>query len=210
LPNATKCEHRPEPHPDIRLSENQTERLNSPFVSRICERFGGFLPHRLWLGLIRYCSNESLRGLPAHGPDQTESASCCGAAMGISIVKRVLGVEFEPMRGWLTPPFRSGISLRRLLPGNRNCVSGMQDRPATKGAALPICPNPALIEVAFQPRKSESWAHADGNEIPSPAHAGGVRGHHSRHNEPFQGRIRVPARDCPYGNYGRSYASDLN
>ena len=48
----------------------------------------------------------------------------------------------------------------------------MQDRPAIKGAALPICPNPALIEVAFRPRKSESWAHAVGNEIPSPSHAG--------------------------------------
>lgn len=72
---------------------------------------------------------------------------------------------FEPMRSWLIPPFRSGMMLRRLSPGNRNYVRDMQDRPVTKREAPPICPNSALIEVAFQSRKSESWAHADGNEV---------------------------------------------
>src|SRR5579872_2034625 len=51
----------------------------------------------------------------------------------------------------------------------------MLDRPARKREALPICADSALIEVAFQPRKSESWAHADGNEVPSASHSGGVR-----------------------------------
>src|ERR1019366_675416 len=63
----------------------------------------------------------------------------------------------------LTSPFRSGMISKRLARSS----AAIRD-------AAPTGADFVLIEVAFRPQKSESWAHADGNEIPSPAHAGGV------------------------------------
>src|ERR1035437_7867519 len=63
----------------------------------------------------------------------------------------------------LTSPFRSGMISKRLARSS----AAIRD-------AAPTGADFVLIEVAFRPQKSESWAHADGNEIPSPSHAGGV------------------------------------
>src|ERR1035437_8636287 len=68
------------------------------------------------------------------------------------------------MHAWLTSPFRSGMISKRQA---RSSAAIRDASPQLRRFCF-------LIEVAFLPQKSESWAHADGNEIPSPSHAGGV------------------------------------